>query len=144
MQLDVRIALAVFAVVALASSKATHNDNDDQDQKLTNDYASSSSSSNAFIRQKRSPVPPPKLKKPFKVGALLGLLGNKGDMVEPPPLLETILGGDGEETSKPLLDKLDKFGEGDGPLSTVKMFIPPIGQESRSAPSTHHFDPNFG
>ena len=61
-----RIALAIFAlvVVKLASSEAIHN-NDNQD--LTNDYARGSSS-NAVIRQRRSPVPaPPKKKKPFKV-----------------------------------------------------------------------------
>ena len=65
LQLDVRIArLAVFAValVALTSSEAIKR-NDQDRAALANDYASS----NAVIRQRRSPVPPPKKKKPFKV-----------------------------------------------------------------------------
>ena len=72
-----------------------------------------------------------------KVGALLGLLTNQGegdDMMEPPPLFEKLLGQDGEEMTKPLKGALDKLGVGggDGPLSTVKMFIPPIGQGNPS------------
>ena len=65
------------------------------------------------------------------MGALLGLLTNKGgdeEPMEPPPLLDKLLGQDGEEMSLPLKGALDKIGGGDGPLSTVKMFIPPIGQ----------------
>ena len=59
--------LAVFAValVALTSSEAIKR-NDQDRAALTYDYASS----NAVIRQRRSPVPPPKKpkkKKPFKV-----------------------------------------------------------------------------
>ena len=55
-------------------------------------------------------------------------------MMKPPPLLETILGGDGEETAMPLKGALDKLGGGDGPLSAVKMFVPPIGQGNNESP----------
>merc|ERR550539_2335355 len=134
--LDVRIArLAVLAVavVALASSEAIRNDDK---RGLTNDHSSGGPAWGSHvgvpIRQRRSPVPPPKKKKPFKLGAPLGLVTNQDDggddMMKPPPLLETILGGDGEETTMPLKGALDKLGGGDGPLSAVKMFVPPIGQ----------------
>ena len=82
MQLDVRIArLAVLAVavVALASSEAIRNDDDERG--LTNDHSGDptwGSHVGVPIRQRRSPVPPPKKKKPFKLGALLGLVTNQG------------------------------------------------------------------
>ena len=83
LQLDVRIArLAVLAVavVALASSEAIRNDDDERG--LTNDHSSGGPAWGSHvgvpIRQRRSPVPPPKKKKPFKLGALLGLVTNQG------------------------------------------------------------------
>ena len=63
------------------------------------------------------------------------MVTNKGDedeMMEPPPLLETLFGEDGTETVKPLKAIKDKLGVGDGPLAEVKRFIPPIGQGSHS------------
>lgn len=53
-------------------------------------------------------------------------------MMEPPPLLETLLNPDGTETVQPLKAIKDKLGVGNGPLAEVKRFIPPIGQGSHS------------
>ena len=59
-------------------------------------------------------------------------------MMEPPPLLETLLNPDGTETVQPLKAIKDKLGVGNGPLAEVKRFIPPIGQGSHSLGGHSH------